>query len=246
MKRVRTDWQEVEIWQSDRVVEFRAEGATHAWHHRERFLTGLAWDMIAAGCLLRPDGPPRSVLMLGVAGGTSLRTLRHLLPDCELTGIELDGALLDLARERMDLGAIGAEIIHDDAWSWLAANRRTFDVVVDDLYLAGTEDVYRPHALDEERLRLLERAVAANGHLAVNLVTGTGHRRVQSHTRAMLRARKPVVKTLTTPGGLNEVLVAGSGIAGRRRLSSYESCFPHWKDRGLWRLLEIRTLKGGV
>lgn len=243
VERIRTRWQEIEIWKSADACEFRAEGAVHAWFHRNRFLTGLAWDLIAAGCLLRPAGPPRSVLMLGVAGGTSLRTLRHLLPQARLTGVEVDTELLALARSHMDLDACGAEIIEADAWPWLLNNRRQFDVVIDDLYLAGTDDVYRPHAWDATRHGLLMRAVAPGGHLAVNLVTGPGHRAVQSHTRRILRANHPVVKSLTTPGGMNEVLVAGRLVEGMRRLRSYQSSFPSADDRHDWSILSLRGLR---
>lgn len=242
IERVRTQWQEIEVWKSARACEFRAEGATHAWHHESRFLTGLAWDLIAAGCLLRPQGPPRSVLMLGVAGGTSLRTLRNLLPVCELVGVELDGDLLALAREHMALDACRAGIIQSDAWHWLLENQRKFDVVIDDLYLAGEDDVFRPHAWDAGRLDLLRRAVAPGGHLAVNLVTGSGHRAMQSLTRRVLKAAFPVVKSLTTPAGMNEVLVAGDQVEGMRRLAAHESGFPDVLDRRYWRRLALRKL----
>lgn len=242
IQRVRTQWQEIEIWKSTETCEFRAEGAVHAWFHRRHFLTGLAWDLIAAGCLLSPDGPPRSVLMLGVAGGTSLRTLRHLLPDAELTGVELDSDLLDLARKYMNLDDCGAEIIEADAWHWLLQNRRKFDVVIDDLYLAGKDDVFRPHTWDTTRHELLMRAVAPGGHLAINLVTGLGHRTIQSHTRRMLIAKHAVVKTITTPGGMNEVIVAGERVEGMRRLRSFQHAFPTAHDRHFWSILAMRTL----
>ncbi len=242
VQRVRTKWQEIEIWKSADTCEFRAEGAVHAWHHRSQFLTGLAWDLIAAGCLLRPEGPPRSVLMLGVAGGTSLRTLRHLLPDAELTGVELDSELLALARQHMNLDACRAEIIESDAWTWLLQNRRKFDVVIDDLYLAGEDDVFRPHTWDTTRHDLLMRAVAPGGHIAINLVTGPGHRTIQSHTRRMLRDNHAVVKSLTTPGGMNEVLVAGDHVEGLRCLRGYEFKFPTRQDRHNWSILALRNL----
>lgn len=241
-KRVRTAWQEIEIWKSAQACEFRAEGATHAWFHESRLLTGLAWDLIAAACLLRPQGPPCSVLMLGVAGGTSLRTLRHLLPECELVGVELDADLLALAREHMELDACRAEMVQADAWHWLAGNSRKFDVVIDDLYLAGEDDVFRPEGWDAERLDLLRRAVATGGHLVVNLVTGAGHRAIQSLTRRVLKATFPVVKSLTTPAGMNEVLVAGEAVEGLARLATYESEFSHALDRRYWRRLGIRKL----
>jgi len=242
LQRVRTKWQEIEIWKSADACEFRAEGAVHAWFHHKRFLTGLAWDLIAAGCLLGRAGPPRSVLMLGVAGGTSLRTLRHLLPDAKLTGVEIDSELLSLARKHMDLDAIGADIIEADAWTWLLQNRRKFDVVIDDLYLAGEDDVFRPHSWDTTRHDLLMRAVAPGGHLAINLVTGPGHRNIQCHTRRMLRVNHPVVKSITTPGGMNEVLVAGSHVEGIRHLRHLTSAFPHHQDQRFWNLISLRTL----
>ncbi|MFU8892192.1 MAG: spermidine synthase [Luteolibacter sp.] len=243
IQRVRTQWQEIEIWKSADACEFRAEGAVHAWHHRSQFLTGLAWDLIAAGCLLNPNGPPRSVLMLGVAGGTSLRTLRHLLPDASLTGIELDSALIALARNHMDLDACGADIIEADAWTWLLQNQRKFDVVIDDLYLAGQDDVFRPHCWDATRHALLMRAVAPGGHLAINLVTGPGHRTIQSHTRRILRENHAVVKSITTPGGMNELIVAGEHVDGMHRLRGYQSAFPSKQDRHFWNILSLRTLK---
>ncbi|MGE9269512.1 MAG: hypothetical protein ACQKBU_01805, partial [Verrucomicrobiales bacterium] len=82
VQRATTDFQQVEVWTSQSSCEFRVVEAVHAWWHRDRFLTGLAWDNLTAASLLRPDGPPKSLLMLGLAGGTTLRALRHLLPDC--------------------------------------------------------------------------------------------------------------------------------------------------------------------
>ena len=94
-----TRFQSLEVWKSDLATEFRVAGAIHASWHRKRFLTGLAWDLMAAGALLRPGGAPRSVLMLGLAGGTAFRTLRHLVPGCRLTEVEIDGEIVELARE---------------------------------------------------------------------------------------------------------------------------------------------------
>ncbi len=156
--------------------------------------------------------------MLGLAGGTAFRVLRHLLPDCRLTAIDIDPEIVGLAREHMDLEALGIEIIIGDAYPWLAQNQRTFDVVIDDIYLAGKTDVFRPRAWDAGLLDRLRRAVAPGGVLAVNLVTGAGHRTMQSLTRRVLRGAFPVVRSLKSAEAMNEVLVAGDFVAPRRRL----------------------------
>ncbi len=242
IERARTRFQEVEIWKSKDEAEFRCEGAVHAWYHRKRHLTGLAWDMIAAAALLGESHPPRSVLMLGLAGGTAFRTLRHLLPDCELTAVDIDPEIVQLARQHMRLDELGAEIIIDDAYAWLKSNRRRFDVVIDDIYLAGHDDVFRPRLCDPAMIRDLQRAMSRNGVLAMNLVTGTGHRRMQSSARACLRQEFPMVRSIGSPMAQNEVLVAGRQLAAGRRLMEYAECFKDPEDRELWRALSQRRI----
>jgi len=239
---VHTHFQSLEIWKSDLAAEFRVAGALHAWYHPKRFLTGLAWDLIAAAALLRRDGAPKSILMLGLAGGTAYRVLRHLLPDCELTAIDIDSEIIDAAREHMALDESGIEIHTTDAYPWLAKNRRRFDVVFDDIYLAGKTDVFRPQAWNPELLVHLQRAVAPGGVLAVNLVTGGGHRKMQSLTRKILCGAHPQVRSLRTPGGMNEVLVAGDFVATGRQLDPYNERFPDWRDRMYWDRIEVKRI----
>lgn len=239
---VRTAHQDLEIWKSDLSTEFRVAGAVHAFHHRRRFLTGLVWDMLAASALLGEREEPRSVLMLGLAGGTSLRTLRHLLPSCRFTAIDIDQEIVDLARRHMALDATGVEVVIGDAYAWLQKNRRTFDVVIDDIYLAGRTDVFRPQAMDRRLLDNLRRCVAPGGVLAVNLVTGPGHRAAQSATRRLLRDNFAEVRSVTSPEAMNEVLVAGESVATARRLRRWTSSFPEARDRAYWRKIAVRRI----
>lgn len=237
---VRTRHQQLEIWKSARVTEFRVEGAVHAWHHRDRFLTGLAWDLIAAGALLgKPK--PRSILMLGLAGGTTFRILRHLLPDCRLTAVDIDPDIVSLARQHMHLDDLDVEVIIDDGYGWLKNHHRSFDVVIDDVYLAGRTDVFRPRSLaDGGVLALLRNAMARGGILAVNLVIGPGHRAVQSATRACLKGAFPMVRAVRSPHALNEVLVAGEDVASLARLDPMHFRDP--QDRRYWADLKQRLL----
>jgi spermidine synthase len=239
---VETRFQSFEIWKSTTATEFRVAGAIHACHHRRRLLTGLAWDIIAAGSLLRAAGPPESILMLGLAGGTSCRVLRHLLPNCRITAIDIDAELVDLAHEHMALDELDIEIITTDAYPWLAINRRTFDVVFDDIYLAGKVDVFRSREWNPELLGHLRRAVGPGGVLGVNLVTGSGHRSMQSHTRKIVHHAFPTVRSLRTAGSMNEVLIAGNEVATRSRLDDYTGEFHQWQDRIYWEMIEVRKL----
>jgi len=243
---VHTAYQSLEVWKSRDATEFRVAGAVHAWFHRRRFLTGLAWDMIAAAALLGERQPPRSVLMLGLAGGTALRVLRHLLPDCRFTAIDIDPEIVALARRHMALDELDLDVRIADAYRWLAANRRTFDVVIDDIYLAGKDDVFRPQAMDRRLLGHLRRAVAPGGVLAVNLVTGAGHRAVQSQVRRILADCFPELRSVRSPDAMNEVLVAGDAVATRRRLTACADAFRDCDDRGFWSRITVRNLHSGA
>jgi spermidine synthase len=243
-----TGLQKIDVWADGpagcaRQVEFRVAGAVHAWWQRDRYLTGLAWDNLCAACLLRPAGPPRSVLMLGLAGGTSLRALRRVAPQVALTAVDYDPGIIELARRHMDLEALGITVHQGDAYTFARAYRgRGFDVVVDDVYQALEQDVARPGAWSEATEATLRRLVAPGGLLVVNLVTGSGHRAMQSAFRRQFRDSWPVVRSVTTPDGMNEALVGGENVLSRRVLSHWDHAWSSGHDRRYWRRLKVRRL----
>ncbi len=236
-----TAFQSIAVWGDKQEVEFRVTGANHAWWGRDHFLTGLAWDNIAAGVLSHP-GKPKSLLMLGLGGGTSLRTMRHLLPDIEITSVEIDHEMISLAREYMALDDIGANIITGDAYAWLVKNRQKFDVIFDDVYGVTTEDVARPGIYTPQLLAALRRSLAKDGIFAANLVIGEGHRNMQSAFRKFLRAQFPHVRSITTEASLNETLVGGTELKPWREIRARARDFPSDVDYSFWRRLRSRRL----
>ena len=237
-----TPYQEIAVWGGPDEVEFRVTGAIHAWWHREYFLCGLAWDNMAAG-VLSHSGPVRSVLMLGLGGGTSLRTLRHLLPDVALTAVEIDDGITSLARSHMELDKAGVEVISADAYAWLSANRRRFDVVFDDVYGVTATDVVRPGLYTPAMLRALRRSMAPGGIFAVNLVTGAGHRKMQSAFRRFFADRFSTVRSITTPCSLNECLIGGDTLTPWPAIRARAAQFPSDRDYTHWRELRCRRRK---
>ncbi|MGA0844951.1 MAG: spermidine synthase [Luteolibacter sp.] len=242
LETIQTDFQTVEVWKSGEEVEFRVAGAVHAWFHRDHLLSGLAWDLIAAGSLLGVEAP-RSVLMLGLAGGTSLRILRQLLPNARFVAVEIDAGIVAAARKHMHLDSLEIEIHIDDGYRWLESQRERFDVVIDDAYLAGEDDVFRPRLPDERWLRYFEQVLSPEGVMVVNLVTGLGHRKIQSRVRHALLGQYPEVGSLTAPDALNEALVAGPRVHSKSRIKQYAEKFSHPIDRAYWQQIALRRLR---
>ena len=116
-----------------------------------------------------------------------------------LVAVDIDSEIVALAELNMQLDTLGIEIHLGDAYAWIAKCKERFDVVIDDVYLAGRDDVFRPGKSDSNQITALKRLLAPGGVLLANLVNGPGHRSMQIRTRAAFREGFPVVRSVTTP-----------------------------------------------
>ena len=194
-------------------LELLVGGVLYSSFHPERPWTGYVWDALAVTGLLVPSQAPR-VLLLGCGAGTVLVLLRRLLPHAHLTAIELDGRVLELARERFHLDDIGAEVLEDDGLAFLARSRRKFDVIVDDMFQHDGAGLQRPVDDEEAHLRRVAEHLAPGGVAATNSTTDEDPPGLPRTLRAAYRAVFPKRLLLTPRLGYNVVL-AGS----TRRLS---------------------------
>jgi spermidine synthase len=197
--------------------------------------------MIAAA-LLHPSRQPRSILMLGFAGGTTFHGLRHLLPQAALHAVEIDAQIVELAQQHMHLDTLDCDVQIADAYEWIHRCTEKFDVVIDDVYLAGSHDVFRPGDWNDANILALKKLLHPDGLLLTNLVRGAGHRKLQSQIRALYRKHFSSVKEIRTPGGLNETLVGGRTILGPSALRSWRSQWASARDRQFWDQITVRRL----
>jgi predicted membrane-bound spermidine synthase len=237
LARLSTPFNRVSIRRVGRRIDMEVEGATFATFHPHRLLTGYSWDGLTAAALLGKT--PSSVLVLGLAGGTSTRQMRHLLPRARIVAVEIDPALVGLARAHMDLDDQNIEIQVADADAWIQAEARRYDVVIDDLYRSGDEDVARTHPLWGARLSRLRKLLRPGGRLVANFITD-GHHDVQRQ-RAQKAFEKAFaqVKSVLPPEGLNEILVGGAQLGDWQGLQSHARDFSDEGDRVLWRDIRV-------
>ena len=85
-----------------------------------------------------PQEPPRSALILGLGAGTIARLLHVRFGGLPIVGVDDDEAVIDLVRERFQLGELpGLWIVVGDAFAFAAACRERFDYVAVDLFRGG-------------------------------------------------------------------------------------------------------------
>ena len=155
----------------------------------DRLVLGYAKAMHGATCRAQRLG---SVLMIGVGGGSLVRSLHAVAPEARMDAVELHRPVLELARRWFGLPDGPWVTYHvDDGRRFLARSTRRYDLVVLDAF--GTETV-PAHLLSREFMALVAERLAP-GRRA----------RGERHRRAGLRARR---------GGPRD---RGGGVRLRRR-----------------------------
>lgn len=171
------------------------------------------------------------------------RQLRALLPKARLLGVEIDEAILDLARRHMDLDGTGAEIVVGDAYRYLEETEERFDVIVDDLFLTGEHDVKRAGPPAGDALERMRGRLRDGGIVVANLIFDCGHFSVRRQARRAFKAAFLSVRVVRPPRGLNEVLVGKEALAPPRSVREAGMRFFEPHDRALWGRIELSALR---
>lgn len=106
----------------------------------------------------------RDVLVLGAGGFT----LSHAEPLNRYTYVDIDPAIKDIAERDFLRAPVRGEFIVADARAFVRDTTRRYDAVVVDVYSALTS--IPAHLVTREFWRTTRQALAADGHLLVNLI----------------------------------------------------------------------------
>lgn len=89
-----------------------------------------------------------SILILGVAGGSVIETLKKEVKfDGKITGVEIDATVVDIANKYFGLNKYdNLEIIIDDAFEFVLKTKDTYDLIIIDIF----QDTIMPNFLFED------------------------------------------------------------------------------------------------
>lgn len=81
-----------------------------------------------------------NVLLLGVAGGSVIKTLvNEIKYKGKITGIEIDETVLKIANQYFELNKIpNLEIVVDDAFEFVLKTKKTYDLIIIDIFQDST------------------------------------------------------------------------------------------------------------
>lgn len=145
---------------------------------------------------------PKRVLIVGVGGGTILHLLSWKFPGLAITGVEIDPAIVGVARKFFDLGKIpNLNLVIEDGRKFVADYRgEPFDLSFIDAYLGGN---FPLDFEEEEFLRQLRAITGPAGLIAINRAGGVNLRRFQELLGTVF-AKVEMIK-IPLPGFLGEM-----------------------------------------
>ena len=185
-----------------RTLELNEGHAVHSLYRPGEWLTGDYWDEMLVLSLAGGHEPPRSVAILGNAGGTTARAIGHYFPRTTVDAVEIDGALTTVGRRLFGLGGPHLRVHTADARPWLRSTDQRFDVIMVDAY----RQPYIPFYLaTREFFDEVKDHLTPGGVLAMNVGHPEQSQQLEKVLSATLRAsfgsdrvsRDPVDRTNT-------------------------------------------------
>ena len=135
-----------------------------SWRTGDR-LSGTAYDAFLLLDAAR-DGGIRTLLDLGLAGGTIVRDFRVQRPDVAITGVEIDPAVLELARRHFGLDGKNLSAVEEDARVFLGRAGDRYDAVAVDVF-RGPRVPF--HCATREFLALVRKRLVPGGAVMMNV-----------------------------------------------------------------------------
>jgi len=113
--------------------------AVHSIYDSQDLLTRGPWDYMVIADAFKPaqasEPQPKSVAILGLAGGTSARQFTAAYgQQVRITGVEIDPDIIDVAHRFFHLDEPNVHAVASDARYWLNTQAGRYDVVIMDAY----------------------------------------------------------------------------------------------------------------
>jgi len=186
LEEVQSDFSHIQVKQIGRrrsLVFLRERGGeliqtTIEVHHADRLLLPYAQAQ-AAALLLVPR--PERVLILGLGGGTLPRFFHRMIPDVEITAVEIDPVVVRLAQQWFGIEAgPRLQIFTEDAIAFIIDGKERYGLIYVDAFLepnaAGADNSGIPLALRKRSLlEDLRARLGTGGAVVFNLHFKSGY-----------------------------------------------------------------------
>ncbi len=134
-------------------------------YQKEKGPTGMYYDYAMASMFMSKNQGPKNVLVLGNGSGTFATQSKRYFDDIDITGVEIDQKITDLAVEYFELPE-DVPVVTYDGRAYLNASDEKYDVIMVDAY----QDITIPFQMSSvEFFQLVEDHLTDDGVMVVNM-----------------------------------------------------------------------------
>ncbi len=187
-----------------RLLTVNEGQAYQSAYRADRVLSGGIWDLFLIAPYFAGTTPPRNLLMIGLAAGTTAREYTEVYGAIPIDGVELDPKIIAVGRKYFAMTEPNLHAIADDGRNYLQTRAGTYDVIAVDAY----RQPYIPfHLTTIEFFRAVRAHLAPHGVVALNAArTNTDYRLVDA-LAATMRQVFPSVYLIDHPNNANTLIV---------------------------------------
>jgi spermidine synthase len=174
--------------------------------------------MMCSSLYLMPA--PRRVLIIGLGAGILPNVFSNILPDAEITVVEIDPVMVEIARRFFGFRTTDrVTVVEDDGAVFVRTAKRegaSYDLVLLDAF---SGDGLPTHLVSREFLSEIKAIIGQYGVLAANILSAEDvFRNISSNFRSvyseyiLLQAKKKLVQHIRTAGRNRMILVKRGGL----------------------------------
>ena len=202
----------------------------HSVYDSNSILTGAYWDyFLVAPYFNTPPYTPtqlRRVALIGLGAGTTARELTAAYGPIPIDGVEIDGTIIELARQYFHMNEPNLHVLIQDGRSWLDTTSQKYDEISIDVY----QQLYVPFQFTtREFFQAVRNHLTPTGVVAVNAVhTATDFRLVEALAQTM-HAVFPNVYIIDIVGYGNSIIIGTNAHTslGNFKINTAELCNPY-------------------
>ena len=191
----------------------------HSIYNPNKVLTGDPWDyFMVAPYFNNPPFTPaqvRKVAIIGLGAGTAVREFTDAYGPIPIDGVEIDGTIVNLARQYFHMNEPNLHVIIQDGRYWLDTTSKKYDVIGIDAY----QQPYVPFQLTtQEFFQTVRDHLTPTGVTVINAGrTGSDYRLVNA-LAATMHSVFPNVYIIDTARFTNSLVI---GTNARTSLSNF-------------------------
>jgi spermidine synthase len=192
-----------------RLLRLNEGQGIHSIYHPEQLMYAGPWEQVLAAPFFNaaPYHPARleRIAIIGLAAGTTARQATEVFGPIQIDGYEIDGRIVDVAREYFDMNMDNLNVFVEDGRWGLAHSPHRYDVI--------SVDAYRPpyipwHMTTQEFFQLVHDHLTEDGVMVINVGRSPDDRRLIDTLGSTIRTVFPTIHVVDIPDTFNTIIYA--------------------------------------